>query len=179
MESTIGLRIRQLREAKQLSVVDFAKAAGVKPSAVYGLESGANKPSLETVGALRLSFPGLNTEWLQFGEGEMFSRALTPAPRAAEPAPDFTSAAGTQDAVVSLLLREQLTEAQEQNRVNRALITWLQAELGKLPGSSDAAGHYAPIPPRQPAGFNQAARAIAFNAYIEAQLEGAGALVSR
>ena len=31
MESTIGKRIRLLREAKQLSVADFAKAAGVKP----------------------------------------------------------------------------------------------------------------------------------------------------
>jgi transcriptional regulator with XRE-family HTH domain len=82
MESTIGARIRQLRESKQLSVIDFAKAAGVKPSAVYGLESGANKPSLETVATLRQSFPGLNTEWLQFGDGEMFSRTLSQLPPA-------------------------------------------------------------------------------------------------
>jgi transcriptional regulator with XRE-family HTH domain len=81
MESTIGQRIRQLREAKQLSVADFAKAAGVKPSAIYGLESDANKPSIETVGALRTAFPDLNTEWLQFGSGDMFKdgRGLTPA----------------------------------------------------------------------------------------------------
>jgi transcriptional regulator with XRE-family HTH domain len=81
MESTIGQRIRQLREAKQLSVADFAKAAGVKPSAIYGLESDANKPSIETVGALRTAFPDLNTEWLQFGSGDMFKdgRGLTSA----------------------------------------------------------------------------------------------------
>ena len=81
MDSTIGMRIKQLREAKQMSVADFAKAAGVKPSAIYGLEGGANKPSIETVAMLRKSFPDLNTEWLQFGDGSMYKGAeLTPTP---------------------------------------------------------------------------------------------------
>ena len=80
MDSTIGQRIRQLREAKQLSVAAFATAAGVKPSAIYGLESDANKPSIDTVRALRAAFPTLDTEWLQFGVGQMFKDGRNLAP---------------------------------------------------------------------------------------------------
>ena len=166
MEHTIGMRFRQLRDSRQLSVVDFAKLAGIKPSAVYGLESGANKPSLETVATLRQSFAGLNTEWLQFGEGEMFSRVLAPL----TPAPDFTTAAGTQEAVVTLLLKEQLAEAREQARADRALIAWLQGELGKLPGSADAAAPAsAPAPRPRPIGFVPARIAARFEAYVQAR----------
>jgi transcriptional regulator with XRE-family HTH domain len=89
MESTIGKRIRELRDKKQLSVAEFAKAAGVKASAIYGLESDANKPSIETVGALRIAFPDLNTEWLQFGVGSMFKEdtELTPVSQLPPPVP--------------------------------------------------------------------------------------------
>ena len=89
MESTIGARIRQLREAKRLSVAEFATAAGVKPSAIYGLESGANKPSIETVGNLRQSFPDLDTDWLLLGTGPMLrdGRTLTPASQLPPPVP--------------------------------------------------------------------------------------------
>lgn len=149
MESTIGLRIRQLREAKQLSVADFATAAGVKPSAIYGLESNANKPSIETVGMLRQSFPDLNTEWLQFGVGSMFrdGRALTPAsqlppavPSKLEPyregLPTPGEATPQQADFVGRLI-ERLERELSEARVREA---WYQEMLKKPLASHDAAG---------------------------------------
>ena len=157
MEPTIGMRIRQLRDSRQLSVVTFAKLAGIKPSAVYGLESGANKPSLETVAALRQSFPGLNTEWLQFGEGEMFSRGL--APVIAAPAPDYSTAAGTLETVYLSVLKEQIQDLKaDKSRLldeNTSLRDANRVLLGKPSNNPDAASPLvlalpkpAPIGPR-------------------------------
>lgn len=82
METTTGARIKQWRTRKGISVEDFAAAAGVKGSAVYEWQKDRNKPSLDAIANLRTAYPDLNTDWLQFGEGEMFKggRALTPAP---------------------------------------------------------------------------------------------------
>jgi len=121
MESTIGQRIRQLREAKQLTVAELAKTANVKASAIYGLESDANKPSIDTVRALWLAFPDLNTEWLQFGVGQMFKDgrslvlAQSPAPEAvaAEPVAPYACMSPTTVVPLSRQLAEAHTRIQE------------------------------------------------------------------
>lgn len=180
MEPTIGARIRQLREAKQLSVADFAKAAGVKPSAVYGLESGANKPSLETVGALRESFPGLNTEWLQFGEGEMFGRTLAAVAHAHAPNVARTTLSIAQPTREEwAALQEENRQLREQLAVKTGTLTaveedrqWLRTELIKKPeASADAASltetvdaiandYWSPKPHKEIEGFRSASQRL-------------------
>lgn len=175
METTIGMRIKQLREAKQMSVADFAKAAGVKPSAIYGLESDANKPSIETVAMLRKSFPNLNTEWLQFGDGSMYKGAeLTPAPKPEATAQQQGEAELEPPTPAGGLRKHQPTyeELAAENaylhKINEELRTdkghlWQQnsqlIELGKTDTSSDAAAPVdslawlTPQPHRQVTGY--------------------------
>ena len=150
MESTPGKRLQQWREFKGISLTEMFRATGVKVTTLSTAESaGGSNPSYDTITKVLAAYPDLSPDWLLMGAGAMLrdGRVLAPAPRAAEPAPDFTTAAGTQEAVVTLLLKEQLAEAREQARADRALIAWLQGELGKLPGSSDAVGHaHTPAP---------------------------------
>lgn len=163
MESTIGKRIKRLREGKNLSVADFAKCAGVKPSAIYGLESDANKPSIETVAMLRQSFPDLNTEWLQFGDGPMYKGAeLAPAsgqPEATPPAGGstagtplrYTSGEATVEEASTLI---KLAEAEAENRQllqrledARGEILWLRGK--STPSSYAAAPEVEPLKMRR------------------------------
>lgn len=153
MESSIGKRIRQLRDEKQLSVAEFAKAAGVKASAIYGLESDANKPSIETVGALREAFPDLSTEWLQFGVGTMFkedkeltlvSQLPPPLPSELKPSKPELPTPGEAtpkqaDFVGKLIerLEKELAQAQADKEYLQGLVTEL---MGKSDDSPDAAG---------------------------------------
>lgn len=84
MESTIGRRIQLLREEKEMSVAKFADVAGVKPTAIYGIERGDNKPSFDVLARLSEHFADLNSNWLLKGEGRML-RALSPVE--ADPTP--------------------------------------------------------------------------------------------
>lgn len=144
METTIGVRIRQLREVKRLSVADFAKAAGVKPSAIYGLESGANKPSIETVASLRHSFPCLNVDWLLLGTGPMLTtgRALplgqpqagpTEPTEPTEPTPPRPAAGAIQPEAVGLahlvaLAKERDALVLSRERTHREELTEVRRE---------------------------------------------------
>lgn len=47
--SVIGTRLRELREAKKLSVYDLADASGVSKVAIYDIEGGRCNPQLETL----------------------------------------------------------------------------------------------------------------------------------
>ena len=126
-------------------VPEVARKAGLDPNTLrIALRAGASKPSYDTLSGIMSGYPALNPDWLMLGKGEMLrdGRALTPAPRP-EPAPDYTSAAGTIDATVNILLKEQIADLRKQNQQ-------LLDMLGKSPGSSDAADsfplHPLPVP---------------------------------
>lgn len=80
MEKTIGKRLVELRKAKGLSVEELATKLKIKGSAVYGLQTDANKPSFDTLAAIMEAFPDVNIEWLINGKGEMLreGKSLTP-----------------------------------------------------------------------------------------------------
>ena len=166
MESTIGARIRQVREAKRLSVADFATAAGVKPSAIYGLESGANKPSIETVGNLRLSFPDLDTDWLLAGIGTMLrdGRALSQLPPAvpseAKPAREgFPATPGTATPKEADFVGEVIRNLEKQIADYQAREAWYQDMLKKPLASADAAAYMLTAAPAPRIGFQTTASA--------------------
>ena len=155
-----------------LSGNQLAKALNTSQQVISGYTSGRTNPGREMLAAIIRRYPAINAAWLATGEGEPFpvGRYNEKPHLALTPAPDFTTAAGTQEAVVTLLLKEQLAEAREQARADRALIAWLQGELGKLPGSADAAAPAsAPAPRPRPIGFVPARIAARFEAYVQAR----------
>lgn len=168
MQNTAGFRVRKWREHKQLSATDFARLTGVKYSTLKSLEDGG-QPSFETMQKLRAAFPDLSTDWI-FDDTETTSmfrdgRALTPAPAprpvAAPAAADYGADLVAQ--VENVLLREQLAAATRRESADRETIQHLWAELGKSPGSADAAAGYfpTPMPPRRAAGFQLANAEVA------------------
>ena len=52
MSSTFGDRLREIRENRELSQSDLARAAGMQPSAIAHFEAGRRKPSFDNVRAL-------------------------------------------------------------------------------------------------------------------------------
>ena len=145
MEATPGTRLHQWREFKGLSMTEMFRLTGIKVSTLSTAEQpGSSNPSYDTITKALQAFPDLSPDWLLLGTGPMLrdGRALTQAPRP-EPAPDYTSAAGTIDATVNILLKEQIADLRKQNQQ-------LLDMLGKSPGSSDAAdsfpSHPLPVP---------------------------------
>lgn len=67
----ISHRIKELREIKKLSQVQFAKALGVTSASISFYENGKRKPELSFLNTVTHVF-GVNGNWLITGEGEMF-----------------------------------------------------------------------------------------------------------
>ena len=77
----------------------FAQYIDISTASLSSILNGRTKPTLNTVEAIRKSFPTINIEWLMFGTGTMFMDGKTPEPPIggkeqlpkddAEPALDF------------------------------------------------------------------------------------------
>lgn len=77
----------------------FAQYIDISTASLSSILNGRTKPTLNTVEAIRKSFPTINIEWLMFGTGTMFMAGKTPEPPIggkeqlpkddAEPALDF------------------------------------------------------------------------------------------
>ena len=64
-------RIQAARKAKGLTLKQLGDIIGISESAVSNIERGRNKPSGSTL-ILLCEKLGVNREWLESGEGEMF-----------------------------------------------------------------------------------------------------------
>lgn len=80
--STLGNQLRREREARQLSLEQLARKAGIRRGSLWQMENGEISPSLET--ALRLSHalrvPVETLFWLEGEEQESETRAARPEP---------------------------------------------------------------------------------------------------
>lgn len=76
--NNIGERFRQLRNAKQLTQVAFAKRLGVTSSHVSQIEKGKTMPSDAFVKLVCKEY-GVNEEWLKEDIGKPFSDSATDA----------------------------------------------------------------------------------------------------
>ena len=65
-------RIHTARKAKGLTLKKLGNIIGISESAVSNIERGRNKPSGSTL-ILLCEKLGINREWLETGEGEMFA----------------------------------------------------------------------------------------------------------
>lgn len=69
---TIGERLLQIGEAKNLNRQEFAARLGASPGVLSHISSGRNNPGLDLILSAMKSFPDIHPEWLLFGEGQMY-----------------------------------------------------------------------------------------------------------
>ena len=69
-----GERIRDRRQELGMSVIQLAKAAGLKPSTIYDLERGDNSTSRRLHAICQTL--GLNMAWAETGAGERLAREI-------------------------------------------------------------------------------------------------------
>ena len=66
----ISERLRQVCEAKNWKITDFAEQAGIAYRTLQGYVGGEREPNAE--GMTGIAKAGVNLNWLESGEGEMF-----------------------------------------------------------------------------------------------------------
>lgn len=66
-------------DAKQMSQQAFAAFIDISPATLSSIFNGRTKPTLVIVEAIKKKIPDINTDWLMFGSGNMFS-TLAEAP---------------------------------------------------------------------------------------------------
>lgn len=74
-------RIRQIMDAKHLTQQNFAEMLQISPASLSSIFNDRTKPTLNIVDAIKKSFPGINLQWLLYGEGDMFGTSTNDAPR--------------------------------------------------------------------------------------------------
>lgn len=70
---SIAIRIKQIRKAKKLSQLEFAKTLSVSQSSVSLYESGNRSPDNAFMSRFAEVFTDINLTWLITGEGEMYN----------------------------------------------------------------------------------------------------------
>jgi transcriptional regulator with XRE-family HTH domain len=65
-------RILEFLKIENKSSAQFADEIGVQPSSISHILSGRNNPSLDFIVKMINKYPGLSTDWLLFGKGQMY-----------------------------------------------------------------------------------------------------------
>jgi len=65
---TIGQRLKELIENKELTLLAFSEKVGIQRSSLSHLFSGRNKPSIDLLLKIKHQFPDTDLEWLITGE---------------------------------------------------------------------------------------------------------------
>ena len=71
---SISERLRQVCEAKNWKITDFAEQAGIAYRTMQGYIGGEREPNAE--GMSGIAKAGVNLNWLVSGEGEMFQTMM-------------------------------------------------------------------------------------------------------
>ena len=79
-------------ESQHLSQSNFAEKLNISAASLSSIFNDRTRPTLNHVDAIRKSFPGINLQWLLYGEGEMFLTAQNQA--ALSPGADTERGAG-------------------------------------------------------------------------------------
>ena len=69
-------RIPKLIKSRKISASQFADEIGVQRSSVSHVLSGRNKPSLDFITKIIVTYPEVNPKWLLTGHGSMYSEDL-------------------------------------------------------------------------------------------------------
>lgn len=72
----------------------FSQFTKISTASLSGILNGRTKPTLNTVEAIRSSFPNVNIDWLMFGTGPMFTDG--DAPKASSSTQESSTQAGAE-----------------------------------------------------------------------------------
>ena len=73
-------RIRQIMESKKMTQQDFAQFIELAPASLSNIFNDRTKPTLNVVEAIKKKIPDINTDWLMFGTGQMYTTASAAIP---------------------------------------------------------------------------------------------------
>lgn len=77
---TIHVRLQQLIDALDISVLEFARQLGERRGEkVYHILHGRLKPRYDTIEKILAAYPQINADWLLRGEGLMFKQLASPS----------------------------------------------------------------------------------------------------
>lgn len=77
---TIHVRLQQLIDALNVSVLEFARQLGERRGEkVYHILHGRLKPRYDTIEKILTAYPQVNADWLLRGEGLMFKQLNSPS----------------------------------------------------------------------------------------------------
>ena len=65
-------RIRQIMESQHMTQQVFADYIGQSPATLSSIFNGRTRPTLNIVEAIKKKIPNISTDWLMFGNGEMY-----------------------------------------------------------------------------------------------------------
>ncbi len=82
--NSIKERIKQLITSKGLTSARFADMIGVQRSGISHILSGRNKPSLDLLNKMLLTFPDISADWLITGQGDMLISETKKSPSTGE-----------------------------------------------------------------------------------------------
>jgi len=82
MSKDIGLRIKELREGKKLTQIEFSERIGIKQANLSHIENKGEKISIDVINKIISNFD-INIEWLFTGKGEKQRKEVTQASKTA------------------------------------------------------------------------------------------------
>lgn len=88
-------RIQYIMASEKVSPSTFADLIGVQRSSISHILSGRNKPSLEFLQKILLTYPKYNTDWLILGKGEALNNTNTTQNKVLNTASDLFSNVNT------------------------------------------------------------------------------------
>src|SRR3712207_7207160 len=65
-------RIRLIMEGSHMNQQTFAQFIGMSSASLSSIFTGRTKPTLNIVEAIKNKIPDISTDWLMFGNGEMY-----------------------------------------------------------------------------------------------------------
>ena len=72
-------RIRLIMESQHMTQQVFADSIGVGAATLSSIFNGRTRPTLNIVEAIKKKIPNINTDWLMFGSGDMYSSDIVPS----------------------------------------------------------------------------------------------------
>lgn len=66
-------RIRKVMESQHMTQQEFADFIHISPASLSSVFTGRTRPTIAMVEAIKNSLPDISTDWLMFGQGDMYN----------------------------------------------------------------------------------------------------------
>jgi transcriptional regulator with XRE-family HTH domain len=143
MESTVGDRIKQIAQAKGLTVSAFSHYCNISPSAISAIIARKSRPSYDMMSKIAAALPDVSMDWLLLGVGEMMRDKHSVLVREPVPAPEPELSQPSDSACWEMLKREEVQHEllKKDYAELKAALRRATAELFYLKHAANAASH--------------------------------------